>query len=72
MTVHKSQGSELDLAVLILPDVPLPILTRELLYTAVTRVRQALVVCGEPAVLAAGAAAQLVRSSGLGEKLGGT
>jgi len=72
MTVHKSQGSELDLAVLILPDIPLPILTRELLYTAATRVRQALVVCGEPAVLAAGVAAPLVRSSGLGDKLGGT
>ena len=69
MTVHKSQGSELELAVLLLPDVPIPILTRELLYTAVTRVRQAIVVCGEPSVLAAGAAAPLVRSSGLAEKL---
>jgi exodeoxyribonuclease V alpha subunit len=71
MTVHKSQGSELDLAVLLLPDAPIPILTRELLYTAVTRVRQAIVVCGEPSVLAAGAAAALTRSSGLAAKLGG-
>jgi exodeoxyribonuclease V alpha subunit len=70
MTVHKSQGSELDLALLVLPDAALPILTRELLYTAVTRVRHAVVVCGEAPVLAAGAAAPLVRSSGLADKLG--
>ena len=69
MTVHKSQGSELDAALLLLPDVPIPILARELLYTAVTRARQAVVICGSPAVLAAGAAAPLVRSSGLGDKL---
>ncbi len=41
MTVHKSQGSELDAAILLLPDTPIPILTRELLYTAVTRARRA-------------------------------
>jgi exodeoxyribonuclease V alpha subunit len=70
MTVHKSQGSELDLALLLLPDVPIPILTRELLYTAVTRVRHAVVIGGAPAVLSAGAGAPLVRSSGLADKLG--
>ncbi len=70
MTVHKSQGSELDAAILLLPDAPIPILTRELLYTAVTRARRAVVICGRPEVLAAGAAAPLVRSSGLGERIG--
>ena len=40
MTVHKAQGSELRRRALLLPDVPIPILTRELLYTAVTRGRQ--------------------------------
>jgi exodeoxyribonuclease V alpha subunit len=37
MTVHKSQGSEFAHAALLLPDHPAPVLTRELLYTAVTR-----------------------------------
>jgi exodeoxyribonuclease V alpha subunit len=70
MTVHKSQGSELDAAILLLPDAPIPILTRELLYTAVTRARHGVVICGRPDVLAAGAAAPLVRSSGLAQRLG--
>ena len=41
MTVHKSQGSEHDQVALFLPDAPIPMLTRELLYTAVTRARHA-------------------------------
>jgi exodeoxyribonuclease V alpha subunit len=70
MTVHKSQGSELDAAILLLPDAPIPILTRELLYTAVTRVRHGVAICGRAEVLAAGASAPLVRSSGLAERIG--
>ncbi len=71
MTVHKSQGSELDAAILLLPDAPIPILTRELLYTAVTRARQGVAICGRAEVLAAGAAAPLVRSSGLAARMEG-
>lgn len=41
MTVHKSQGSEFRHTALVLPDAPSPVLTRELLYTAVTRARRA-------------------------------
>lgn len=40
MTVHKSQGSEFDHVALILPDRRSPVLTRELVYTAVTRARE--------------------------------
>ena len=40
MTVHKSQGSEFDHAALVLPDEPSAVLTRELLYTGVTRARR--------------------------------
>ena len=40
MSVHKSQGSELDEVLLVLPDEPHPLLTRELVYTAVTRARK--------------------------------
>lgn len=39
LTVHKSQGSEFSHAALVLPDAPNPILTRELLYTGITRAR---------------------------------
>jgi exodeoxyribonuclease V alpha subunit len=40
MTVHKSQGSEFDHAALVLPESMTPVLTRELIYTAVTRARR--------------------------------
>jgi exodeoxyribonuclease V alpha subunit len=40
MTVHKSQGSEFVHAALLLPERPSPVLTRELLYTGITRARQ--------------------------------
>jgi exodeoxyribonuclease V alpha subunit len=49
MTVHKSQGSEFDRVLLILPDRDFSILTRELIYTAVTRARKAVeiwMLCG--------------------------
>ncbi|MGM0692680.1 MAG: exodeoxyribonuclease V subunit alpha [Pseudomonadota bacterium] len=39
MTVHKSQGSEFTHTALLLPDAPNPILTRELVYTGITRAR---------------------------------
>jgi exodeoxyribonuclease V alpha subunit len=48
-----------------LPELPLPLLTRELLYTAVTRSRRSLIICGAPHVLAAGAARPSLRSSGI-------
>jgi len=69
MTVHKAQGSEYDDVVLILPDRPISLLSRELLYTALTRSRRSVVVCGACEVLAAGVARPLVRSSGVAEKL---
>ncbi len=40
MTVHKSQGSEFDHTAVVLPDHMTPVLTRELLYTAITRSRE--------------------------------
>jgi exodeoxyribonuclease V alpha subunit len=69
MTVHKAQGSEYDDVALLLPETPIPLLSRELLYTALTRSRRAVVVCGAPGVLAAGAARPLMRSSGVADKL---
>ena len=46
-TVHKSQGSEFDVAALMLPEPDSPLLSRELLYTAVTRARHTLVLAGQ-------------------------
>jgi len=56
MTIHKSQGSEFERLVIILPDRDSPVLTRELLYTAITRVKQAerIDLWGPEAVIRAG------------------
>jgi exodeoxyribonuclease V alpha subunit len=69
MTVHKAQGSELDRAALILPEIDLPLLSRELIYTAVTRARRSIVVVGARALLTQAIARPLPRSSGLAERL---
>jgi exodeoxyribonuclease V alpha subunit len=70
MTVHKSQGSQVDHAVVALPDPVSRVCTRELLYTAVTRARQgATLVASEPA-LRATIAGRTQRASGLGVALG--
>ncbi len=69
MTVHKAQGSEFDHALLLLPDLGSRVLTRELLYTAVTRVRQRLTLCGPASVLAEAIAQPTRRQSGLGARL---
>jgi exodeoxyribonuclease V alpha subunit len=69
LTVHKAQGSEYDDVALLLPDTPMPLLSRELLYTALSRSRRALIICGSPSVLAAGVARPLARLSGVGARL---
>jgi exodeoxyribonuclease V alpha subunit len=70
LTVHKSQGSEFDEVMLVLPPDPIPLVSRELLYTAVTRARQRVVVhAGRAAVLHA-CATRVQRTSALAERLG--
>ncbi len=46
MTIHKSQGSQFDTVAVVLPEPTSPILTRELLYTAVTRAQRRVIVVG--------------------------
>jgi len=65
MTVHKSQGSQLDTAAVVLPDPGSPILTRELLYTAVTRARRELILVGTEEAIRAAVARPVARASGL-------
>ena len=66
MTVHQSQGSEFEQVLLVLPERTAPILTRELIYTGITRARQRLCIwAAAPALLATACARQVQRSGGL-------
>lgn len=69
MTIHKSQGSEFSHAVVSLPSEASPILSRELLYTAVTRARDRLTIVAGEAALRAAITHPVARASGLRERL---
>ncbi|MFS7185791.1 exodeoxyribonuclease V subunit alpha [Serratia proteamaculans] len=69
MTVHKSQGSEFDHTVLVLPNHFLPVLTRELVYTAITRARRQLSLYAIDTVLMRAIRTPTQRRSGLAERL---
>lgn len=69
-TIHKSQGSEYDHVVVVLPRVGSPLLTRELLYTGVTRAKRSVSLVGDLAALAAATERPVDRVSGLTERLG--
>lgn len=69
MTVHKSQGSEFDHAVLLLPERDYPLLTRELIYTALTRARQKVSIWGPETVLRTAISRKIDRTSGLRDAL---
>jgi exodeoxyribonuclease V alpha subunit len=71
MTVHKSQGSEARAVTVVLPPADSPLLTRELLYTAVTRARQSVTVVGTEAAVRAAVGREVQRASGLGARLAG-
>ncbi|HEV7732907.1 MAG TPA: exodeoxyribonuclease V subunit alpha [Candidatus Binatia bacterium] len=72
MTVHKSQGSEFDRVVLVLPPRASRVTTRELLYTGLTRARRHVAVWGTEAVFMDAVAARLERASGLRDALWNT
>lgn len=69
MTVHKSQGSEWKRVVLVLPDEPSPVLTRELLYTAVTRAGEQLTIAGSAALVTRAIETPTRRLSSLGARI---
>ncbi len=71
MTVHKSQGSQFATAAVLLPDPASPILTRELLYTAVTRAQTHLVLAGTEEAVRAAVDRPIARASGLQRRLWG-
>lgn len=71
LSVHKSQGSELEEVTVVLPERPSPVITRELVYTAVTRARRKVTIVGPEAVLRHAITARVERASGLAERLWG-
>jgi exodeoxyribonuclease V alpha subunit len=71
LTVHKSQGSEFDRVLLVLPERVSEVLCRELLYTAVTRARVQVEIWGTEEVFRNAVERHIERSSGLSERLWG-
>ena len=69
LTVHKSQGSEFDHVLVILPDRYAEVVTRELIYTAITRARASVEIWGRDEVFLQAMARQAQRVSGLRERL---
>lgn len=69
MTVHKSQGSEFEHTALALPAEPSPVLTRELVYTGVTRARKNFTLLAAPDILGYAVGRKTRRASGLLRRL---
>jgi exodeoxyribonuclease V alpha subunit len=69
MSIHKSQGSEFDHVVVSMPPPPSRILTRELLYTAVTRAKEKLTVVATEESIRSAIKREVARSSGLAARL---
>lgn len=69
MTVHRSQGSQFRDVYVVLPEVSSKILTRELLYTAITRAQERVRVIGQPEVVEAAVTRHAGRASGLATRL---
>ena len=69
MSVHKAQGSEFEQVVLLLPAADSPLLTREWLYTGLSRSRDSMIVCGGVDAFRAAIARRELRWSRLSARL---
>jgi len=69
MTIHKSQGSEFSRVLMLLPNHDSELLTRELLYTGITRARESVEIIGDSSLFITAAARRIERASGLREAL---
>jgi exodeoxyribonuclease V alpha subunit len=69
MTVHKAQGSEFDSIAIVLPEKPIAVLTRELIYTAISRSRTSVVILGDESTLDCAIASRVERFSGLADRI---
>ncbi len=63
MTIHKSQGSEFNQVVLILPHEEMPLLTRQLIYTGITRAKEQVSIVASEGVLVAGVKSEVVKAT---------
>ena len=70
LSVHKSQGSEFDEVLCVFPEEDAPLLTRELLYTAVSRARERVRIVGPEEVILAAMQRRARRDSGLVDAIG--
>ena len=69
MTIHKSQGSEFEQILMLLPSTDTDILTRELIYTGITRAKSTVDVWGSKEVFVNAVSRRVERESGLKEIL---
>ncbi|MGZ6292254.1 MAG: exodeoxyribonuclease V subunit alpha [Syntrophales bacterium] len=69
MTVHKSQGSEFTSVLFILPDYDSPVLTRELIYTGITRAKKHVEIWGSEGIFRTAVSRRIMRTSGLYDAL---
>lgn len=72
MTIHKSQGSEFGHVLMVLPSEPSPIMSRELVYTGITRAMTRVEIWGNEPAFCEAVARPLVRASALQERLWST
>jgi exodeoxyribonuclease V alpha subunit len=68
MTIHKSQGSEFDEVLIVLPETINPVMSKELLYTAITRAREKIKIVAEESVFSATTNRKMERVTGLASK----
>lgn len=68
MTIHKSQGSEFEEVLIVLPEAINPVLTKELLYTAITRAKKTVKLVADEAVFAGAVRQKVKRVTGLVNK----
>ena len=68
MTIHKSQGSEFDDVLIVLPDMINPVLTKELLYTAITRAKKTVKLVTDQAIFMQAVQKKVERVTGLADK----
>ena len=69
LTIHKSQGSEFDRVLVVLPTQATPVLTRELVYTGITRAKNEVTLMAPPETLGSAIEAKTTRASGLRDTL---
>ena len=70
-TIHKSQGSEFDRVLIVLPSNPSAILSRELLYTAITRAKKKVLLFAEEKIISFAIEKRIERASGIRDALWG-